>query len=407
MVNTSAPFKIGLLWHSLSSDNLGVGALTEAQIAICRSAAQRAGRTVEFIIFGTAGGRCGVPEDTSVRTGSRVSLKQMLLGRSDFLREAAACDLLLDIGEGDSFTDIYGWRRFMFMVFSKLALLRMSKALILAPQTIGPFRSRYSRWLALRAMRGCHYVFTRDALSTQYLASFGVTANVREVTDVAFRLPYTLPAPRNDGRVRVGVNVSGLLFAGGYFGANQFGLKLDYPAVVRGLLRHWAADPTVDLWLVPHVMPDKVPRDDDRLAIATLAQEFPTVQLAPHFATPSQAKTFIAGLDFMTGARMHACIAACSSGVAVVPLAYSRKFVGLFGSLGYRWLVDGASVGTGAAVDYILNAFEQRTELVKDATLAHERALLGLTSYESLISTLLFEDQATVTVENADQAVSL
>ena len=47
-----------------------------------------------------------------------------------------------------------------------------------------------------------------------------------------------------------------------------------------------------------------------------LGYAIPGTVLAPRFSTPSEAKTYIAGLDFFMGARMHACIAAFSSGVA-------------------------------------------------------------------------------------------
>ena len=49
-----------------------------------------------------------------------------------------------------------------------------------------------------------------------------------------------------------------------------------------------------------------------------------------------EAKSHISGMDFFIGSRMHACIAAYSSGVPVFPLGYSRKFTGLFAEkLGY------------------------------------------------------------------------
>lgn len=40
MTTNNKQITVGLLWHSLSSDNLGVGALTESQIAICNAAAK-------------------------------------------------------------------------------------------------------------------------------------------------------------------------------------------------------------------------------------------------------------------------------------------------------------------------------------------------------------------------------
>ena len=80
--------------------------------------------------------------------------------------------------------------------------------------------------------------------------------------------------------------------------------------------------------------------EDDYRASATLAEAFPGTVLAPAFQSPSEAKSYIAALDFFMGARMHACIAAFSSGVPVMPMAYSRKFEGLFGTIGYDRTVD-------------------------------------------------------------------
>ena len=46
------PFRIGLLWHSPSSGNLGVGALTVANLAIARDVALSMGLRPEFTIMG-------------------------------------------------------------------------------------------------------------------------------------------------------------------------------------------------------------------------------------------------------------------------------------------------------------------------------------------------------------------
>lgn len=374
---------VGLLWHSFSSGNLGVGALSESQVAICEAAAKRAGVDLRFIVFGNVGERDYTPAGKSIRLGSHISLKELVIGRSPFLRDLEECDLVLDIGEGDSFADIYGMRRFVMQIASKMAVLAKRRPLILSPQTIGPFNRWYARWLAKLLMGRCAKVFARDGFSSDYLRSIGLVKNVDEAIDVAFRLPYTQAVHASDGKTRVGVNVSGLLFSGGYSGGNQFGLTLDYPRHVRDLLAHWCADETVEVWLIPHVLSDTIPRDDDRVAIATLVKEFPVVHVAPAFGSPSQAKSFISGLDFLTGARMHACIAAFSSGVPVVPLAYSRKFNGLFTSLGYAWFADGKAMSNQEAFDQVIRGYERRDDLramIRSAlTVAQQR----LERYES------------------------
>jgi polysaccharide pyruvyl transferase WcaK-like protein len=356
---------IGLLWHSFSSDNLGVGALSESQIAICEAAAEQAGVNVRFIVFGTTGTRNYTPAGKAIENGPPISFRELLTGQSQYLRDLARCDLVLDIGEGDSFTDIYGLRRFRLHIASKLAVLLKGIPLILSPQTVGPFDRWYARLLARFVMKRCAKVFARDGISFDYLKSQGLkNSGIAEAIDVAFCLPYRVSErPVGEHNVRIGLNVSGLLYSGGYAGENQFGLSLDYPRLMRELLAEWCKDEKNEVWLIPHVLSDAVPRDDDRTALRELAKVFPQARMAPEFASPSEAKSFIATMDFMTGARMHACIAAFSAGVPVVPFAYSRKFNGLFESLGYSWYVDGKSLKNGEAKDRILEGFCRREEL--------------------------------------------
>lgn len=383
---TSKPcLTVALLWHSLSSDNLGVGALTESQLAICKSAASRAGLDVKFIIFGTKGGRDYTSDKYDVRSGGKVSIKQILAGNSRFVSDILSCDVVLDIGEGDSFTDIYGLKRFLFLALSKIVVILKGKPLVLSPQTIGPFEHSYTRWVASWIMRRCEHIYARDALSSDYLKSCRVTKNVGEAIDVAFRLEFDKTQRPEDEVIRIGLNVSGLLFSGGYSGNNQFGLTLDYPALTRALLSEWTETPGVEVWLVPHVMPDDVPNDDDRWAIDILLLEFPLARRAPDFNRPSDAKSFISGLDFFTGARMHACIAAFSSGVPVVPLAYSRKFNGLFHSVGYRHVADGRAQDTESALAAIRSGFQNRSKLCFDVAEGNRIAIQKLSDYESYL----------------------
>jgi colanic acid/amylovoran biosynthesis protein len=386
-VKEQKPIVIGLLWHSVSSDNLGVGALTESQIAICEDAAKQADCKVEYLIFGTQGGCNYVPNTVTVKVGSRVSIKKILLGKSQFLKELETCDLVLDIGEGDSFTDIYGLKRYLFLMVSKLAVLLKRKPLILSPQTIGPFDYWLTRLLAAMLMRRCKRVYARDGLSFNYLKQCGVNANVDEVIDVAFKLPFTLfKHEAENNRVKIGLNVSGLLFSGGYTQNNQFGLTINYSDLIRKLITDWSKNDAYEVWLIPHVIPDTLPVEDDRKAIATLAIEFPTLKVAPTFNSPSEAKSFIASMDFMTGARMHACIAAFSSGVPVVPLAYSRKFNGLFSSLGYHWVADGKAMSTTEAIDIIQLGLEKREELKQEVKHGNLIASKLLTDYQAYLT---------------------
>ena len=378
---------VGLLWHSVTSDNLGVQALTESQLLLCTEAARRADVDIDFVVFGTSGGQHAHWASSSVRVGSAISLRELVTLRSPFPGEIRACDVVLDIGEGDSFTDIYGARRFRVLLATKIVALLLGRPLLLSPQTIGPFNNRLFAQLALAVMRRCRLVFTRDHLSTNYLQRKGLVRHVREAIDVAFRLPYQ-PAQRvPDGKVRVGVNVSGLLYSGGYSQDNQFGLTLDYKDLVHRLIARFCEMPEVELWLVPHVLSDRMRVEDDRVPIRELCAQYPGVHSAPEFRLPSEAKSFISGLDFFTGARMHACIAAFSSGVPVVPLAYSRKFNGLFETLGYRALADAKASSTDEALRMILDGYQDRDRLAREVAVGAKLASGRLDAYvDELVS---------------------
>ena len=67
-----------------------------------------------------------------------------------------------------------------------------------------------------------------------------------------------------------------------------------------------------------------------------------------------EAKSYISRMDLVIGSRMHATIAAFSVGAPTIPVAYSRKFEGMFGSLGYPAVVDLSSLDSEEAVDRVL-----------------------------------------------------
>ncbi|MDC6166640.1 polysaccharide pyruvyl transferase family protein [Paucibacter sp. XJ19-41] len=390
--NKSAPKRrvtVGLMWHSLGSGNLGVGALTESNIAIVRGVAEKLGLALRFVVLGTSD--AGVPELAAElrAAGHELEVTRIRVFRREFREAVRRCDLVLDIGEGDSFADIYGLKRFMFYWLSKNIVCLLGKPLILSPQTIGPFDGAIARILAQQVMRRCARVFARDNLSTAYLKQLGISGNVDEAIDVAFRLPFIRPARPADGRVRVGINVSGLLFNGGYTGNNQFGLSIDYAATLRALLADLSARPEVEVHLVSHVIEPHMPIEDDVHAAKILATEFPGVILSPVFTRPSEAKSYIAGMDFFTGARMHACIAAFSTGVPVVPMAYSRKFNGLFGTLGYAHVADCKVESQVQVLKRIDDALRAREQVKQQVDVALQLVAERITRYEDVLARAL------------------
>ena len=135
--------------------------------------------------------------------------------------------------------------------------------------------------------------------------------------------------------------------------------------------------------MIAHVISDTVDIDDDYRVCEKLANENAGIILAPKFISPIEAKNYISGMDIFSGARMHSTIGAISSGVPVIPIAYSRKFNGLYHTLEYPYLIDAkAKISCEDAIEMFMNYLEHREELVASISKAQEIYTAGLRKYK-------------------------
>jgi colanic acid/amylovoran biosynthesis protein len=156
----------------------------------------------------------------------------------------------------------------------------------------------------------------------------------------------------------------GLLYSGGYSNENDYGLTIDYRTFTERLIEALLAR-GVTVELIGHVT-TPIARDNDGSALDLLKERYPSVVRVPDFVSPSAAKSWISSLDFLVAARMHASIAAWSSGVPVLPVSYSRKFEGLYKALSYPWLIPAKGLSTDEALAKALDAFDRRAEMAAD-----------------------------------------
>jgi len=277
-------------------------------------------------------------------------------------------DVVFDIGQGDSFSDIYGRKRFEMIDKIHKTARFFHKPYILLPQTIGPFSNHNIQKLANKTISKAKLVMSRDKTSFDYVnKQVKFQKSVYEYIDIAFFLPFK-KKNFNPNYIHVGLNISALLWHGGYSKDNQFDLKSDYNIIIRQVLDYFLSIPNVTLHLVPHVVNHSRNIENDYAVSFDLQKEINNerVVLSPLFLSPIDAKDYISGLDFFVGSRMHSTIAAFSSGVPVVPISYSRKFNGLFiDTLGYEYLADMKQDSSERVLNMIKSVFEHRLQ-VKD-----------------------------------------
>ncbi len=362
--------KIGFLWHNVSSDNLGVGALAISNMLIVDSILKDLNIEADFYTLGDyeaiSKENHFLVEKQINRTFTHIPIcvKKIITNYQafkEFKNIINNVDYLFDNGAGDSFSDIYGIRRFIVQAFTKIYAILLNKKLILCPQTIGPFNSYIAQLIAKMIIKRSFLTFARDSISFELGKKFG---DCKLSTDVALTMPYQIMSFDNQF-IHVGLNVSGLLWHGGYTKDNQFGINHSYPEFIEEIIKFFLSIPSVKVHLVAHVVaPDSI--EDDYAACEELHQKFNDLILAPRFTNPIEVKNYISGMDFFTGGRMHSTIAAFSTGVPVVPYAYSRKFQGLYNTFGYSHILEAKKLSLEEAIDYMKTSFYAKDKLRED-----------------------------------------
>lgn len=383
--------RIGFLGIQCDNPNLGVEALAYSVLGIAQELIPG---PADFVIFSADSpdslSRVAAAMDLAGKKLIAAPVRHRALGdlRAAW-RTMRTCDLIIDLTGGDSFADIYGLRRLMVNLTDKQLALWAGKPLVIAPQTIGPFRSRLVLPLVRHVLNHAALVFARDEPSRDMAVSL-TRQEVVVATDVALALPFDRARYSSGATgVRVGVNVSGLLWNGGYTKDNQFGLRADYRQYSYELIETLCAR-GVEVHLVPHVIGREGALDeDDVVACEQVLAIHPKCVLAPCFDSPVAAKSYIAGMDVMIGARMHATIAAFTSGVPTIPVAYSRKFVGYYSNLGYTDLVDLAALDTATAVAATVELVEDRQRLAEAARRSGEVAADKLKEFTTRLAAIL------------------
>lgn len=301
-------------------------------------------------------------------------------------------DVIIDFTMGDSFTDIYGRKRFLTTTMLKQLAVWSKKVFILGPQTFGPFDKKFSTWWAKRILNNTKYIFTRDVLSQEYVKKLS-GKDITLTTDVAFALPYIEKEQREEEFIHIGFNPSALLWAGGYNGKNQFGLLVDYQEYCNKLIALLSKEKRYRLYLIPHVWGECMEDlENDLSTCIQLKERFPDTVVISNMKTPMDVKSYISSMDIFIGARMHATIAAFSSGVATIPFSYSRKFEGLYKSLNYPYVISARTKTTQDAINDTIEWINQYEKLKRQVNqsldLVHKKQEVFHLELQNILSSI-------------------
>lgn len=282
-------------------------------------------------------------------------------------------DAVLSVG-GDNYSADYG-RPSRFWALNE-AGRRRGIPVFLWGASVGPFPEGNDTGVARDSLRQTAQIFVRESDSLDYLQSIGVVDNVALVADPAFTL-----SPKDCAELDilgekgecVGVNLSPLY--GRYTSMDERAWHAAAARTVSAI-----ADATGRaVALVPHVM---LPGQDDDVFLQRIADAVAPgvdMRLLPGTLGAREIKACIAQCGAFVGARTHATIAAFSSHVPTVTLAYSRKAYGInreiFGDT--RWVVDAADYAPERVAELtarVLSDSEAADAVAEGASRLAERA---------------------------------
>lgn len=276
-------------------------------------------------------------------------------------------DYIMDAGYGDSYSDIYGKNNFLSHNSIKRFCSLIGKKQMLLPQTVGPFFAEDVKKAAYKALGKMQVLLCRDKYSYDLVKENIPSVPSAEIIDMAFFMPYTKDKLiSKDNKINVGIGISKMLWNKRL--DNVMSYKDNYQSLMRKVISEFLKIDNVVIHLIPHVVCENNSHGNDYELCYNLWKEYDDerIVLSPFFIDPIKAKNYISAMDFFTGARMHACIGAFSSGVPVFPIAYSRKFTGLFNeTLSYVHVGDLTTMSNEQIISALFETFNNR-EKVKD-----------------------------------------
>lgn len=248
----------------------------------------------------------------------------------DALREQInSVDVVLSVG-GDNYSLDYRLPS-LLMGMDKLAV-ELGKPVCIWGASVGPFEKepqfvpRVRKHLATMTL-----ITVRESISYQYLTQTLGLNNVMQMADPAFTLTKepvdTSPFwPQATDKGVIGFNISPLIER---YKRNGQDLRAEAIQFIRD-----AVAKGFGVLLVPHVVPlDGAQSNNDASYMAGMLQELnalgEAVRIMPAQVNAAQIKHVISQLRYFIGARTHATIAALSSGVPTLSIAYSVKAKGI------------------------------------------------------------------------------
>jgi colanic acid/amylovoran biosynthesis protein len=314
-----------------------------------------------------------------VTYGGSSKLKKMFC----LLQEYIKTDIIVGI-YGDALIDATVSTTVLYS-FSILLSSLLRKPYVLYPQSMGHFKSKFSRFLVKFAFNRATSITAREEITKNNLQEMGVNKSLIHLTaDIAFILQ---PASRErveeiflkesitkDDGVLIGMNINQLV----NYKSKNSKVKCDYIDLMAQVADYLISNLNATIIFIPHsiyqmeIIDSKRNIEDDVIAVneafAKVENKHKVAAITSNY-TSEELKGIIAQCDLFIGARMHANIAATSMCVPTIAIAYSSKAPGIMKMVGLeKYVCDFRTMSFEELISKIEDMLSNREKIVEKMT---------------------------------------
>lgn len=252
-------------------------------------------------------------------------------------------DIIIDLNT-DSLNEHYGYSLPIFTIINIYLALIVKKPVVTSGASIGIFKSHFMELIVKLVLDNVKIIAAREEMTIQYLKKIGVNKpRICLTADHAFlmqpidkekaeELLYNEQIKYN--RPLVGISPSELIHRYLFYSIKDKKIKYDkYIELIVELIERLSKKLNATIILIPHSV---APTEDDRIVSEKIFMQSKNnnkVFLLKGDYVANELKGIIGLCDIFIGCRMHASIAASSSGVPTVSTAYGHKFNGILGKM--------------------------------------------------------------------------
>lgn len=343
-----------------------------------------------------------------VRKCAKFNLKTLVNNKK--LREYSSADVIIHLG-ADLYSDDFG--TITIVEHSKDILLGtvLGKPVVMWAESLGPFKTKLTRWLAKVTLNRVSLISVREEISKRHLEELGVDKPPIYITaDPAF-LMESAPEERvqsilqdeelsDNKRPLIGMCLSLKYLAGGASKPRNFAFlqslyhilqytlpqelfkavvnlvrrtrfysvagrqQSNYIRVMAQIIDYLVESMSATVVLIPHLQGTGLLVTERAIHEEALQQtkHKESVKLVSHDYTAQEIKGIIGQCDLFIGGKMHSNIAALSQCVPTVGLAYSYKFEGIMKTLGQENYVC-SDITFEDVISKVIDAWNRKEEI--------------------------------------------